>query len=156
MISRISLAHLPNETAGYVVASAQPDRARWRLPGVVIASVLAVSARAARRRRIFVALALRRSTSVWRNSRGATSAGWNFLRHSGTIGGALRMNAGANGSETKMFWSSPPRRPRPARSMSSTMRHEVHLSQQRRRSFDHLTAARFRGLMATPEVIRGG
>ena len=62
-----------------------------------------------------------------------------FFGIPGTIGGALRMNAGANGSETKDVLLEATGIGRDGtKHMLHQCRHEIRLSQLRRRSVDHL------------------
>ena len=61
-----------------------------------------------------------------------------FFGIPGTIGGALRMNAGANGGETKDVLIEATGIGRDGNKHTlHQCRHEIRLSQQRRRSFDH-------------------
>src|SRR3981189_406255 len=120
------------------------------------ASVRVVSARAAPTA-ISSALAPRRSTSAWPKRRPRPiSAGLEFFFGiPGPIGGALRMNAGANGSETKDVL---------VEATGVGRDGKKHVFDNAGMKFIYrnsgvdpsiiFTAARFRGRMRTPEVIR--
>ncbi len=78
-----------------------------------------------------------------------------FFGIPGTIGGALRMNAGANGSETKDVLIEATGIGRDGtRHVFTQCRHEIRLSQQRRRSLDHFYLGALSRAIAAPEAIR--
>ena len=78
-----------------------------------------------------------------------------FFGIPGTIGGALRMNAGANGSETKdvLFEATGIGRDGKKHTLHQC-RHEIRLSQQRRRSLHHFYLGALSRALAAPEAIR--
>jgi len=106
---------LPNELPVYVVGVGSNLIVRdGGLPGVVIRLVVrAVFGESSADGDIVSAGAAALDKRVAETAAAANISGLEiFLRIPGTIGGALRMNAGANGSETKDVWSKPPASPR--------------------------------------------
>jgi len=151
------LAHLPNELPVYVVGVGSNLIVRdGGMPGVVIRLGPRGFGESSADGDIVSAGAAALDKRVAETAAAANISGLEFFFGiPGTIGGALRMNAGANGSETKDVL---------VEATGVGRDGKKHVFDNAGMKFIYrtsgvdpsiiFTAARFRGLMATPEVIR--